>query len=538
MKNKFAFLSIIALTLVAVGFAVSDERFEYDIAIRGGSLYLGGLDMGPVGDVAIVGDKITAVGEVKGRARREINAAGMIVSPGFIDVHTHTDLPFLYLGSFPLTRSLRANPNYITQGVSTIVTGNCGSGFTTESGLVKWMEKIDKMPFGSNVIHLIPHGELRMAAMGAGQGNRADPKPTAAEMQKMKSILEAGLLAGAWGMSTGLEYDPGARSDIGELVEINSVTAKYGGIYTSHIRNEGPDPDSLLAAISEAITVGERTGTRVEISHIKCSGIKAQGSSGKVIEMIEAARSRGVKVWADQYPYIAGSTTLSYLVPVKYRDGTRILPQYCTDEGRKQLYPEVAKVLEEESPPDKVMISMYPWKPWLQGKTIADIAKSRGEDPVKTAVDMACGPIGTGIYFTQNEDDLKNFMRKDWVATGSDGWVFMKLMGKAHPRVFGTFPRKIRRYAIDRKIITLPFALRSMTELPAEIFDIPNRGKLAAGNFADVVVFNPATIQDNATFEKPNQPSQGIEFLLVNGVVTIENGKITGSRGGKMLKRR
>jgi len=375
-----------------------------------------------------------------------------------------------------------------------------------------------------------------LLVMGESQAERADPKPTAEEMGRMKKILEKGLRSGAWGMSTGLEYDPGARADIEELVELNRVVARHGGVYASHIRHEGPDREKLADSIREAIAIGERAGTRVQISHIKCAGKTAHGMSDTMIEIIEAARGRGVRVTADQYPYNAGSTTLSAMVPVEYRNGPKVLKKYCSSKGREKLYPEVARVMENYASPDEVLISLYPWKPWYQGKTIAQVAEKKGVDPVKFTVDLACGMLGTGIYFTQNEDDIRNFMKKDWVSTSSDGWVFIKSLGKAHPRLYGTFPRKIRRYVYDEKIISLPFALRSMTELPAKSFQIPERGRLAVGYYADVVVFDPDKIRDVATWENPNQYSEGIQYLLVNGVLTVSNGKYTGKRGGRALR--
>jgi len=537
MMRKLIFALVLTGAMALVVSSVeSDERFDYDVAIRGGTLYLGGMTMGGIGDVAVKGDRIVAVGKAPGRARREINGGGMIVSPGFIDLHTHCDIPFKMLGRFPIPGSMKANLNYITQGVTTVISGNCGSGIFTKEGIDRWFNKIEKMPFGSNLIHLFPHGDVRLEVMGKAQAMRPDPKPTSEEMQKMKELLDAGMRAGTWGISTGLEYDPGARADTGELVELNKVVARHGGVYASHIRQEGPDPDKLIASIEEAIAVGERAGTPVQISHIKCSGNQAHGMSFKVIEVVEAARARGVRVTADQYPYPAGSTTLSVMVPPDKRDGTKVLKQYCTREGRKKLYKDVAHSMATATPADATMVSLYPWKPWLQGKTIAQIAKKRGKDPVEVAIDLACGPIGAGIYFNQNEQDLKNFMKRNWVATGSDGSTFLKILGNTHPRFYGAFPRKIRKYVFEQKLITLPFALRSMTELPAKAFDIPKRGKLAPGYFADIVAFDPKTIRDHATWEEPCQYSEGIEYLLVNGVLSIDKGKYTGKRGGRALR--
>ena len=534
MKKKatlFAFALVLTLSLITGNAA---ENYDYDVAIRGGTLYLGGFEMGGTGDIAISGDRIVAVGKAPGRAAKEIDASGMIVSPGFIDLHTHTEYIYQLAKGLLNTRSIKANMNYITQGVTTVVSGNCGAGYSSPEEISAWLDRIDRMPFGTNVIHLVPHGDIRLMAMGEGQADREDPAPTPEELESMKELVRQGMEAGAYGMSTGLEYDPGARADTDELVELAKVVAELGGVYTSHTRQEGPDPDKMMASYGEAIEVGERAGLPVQISHIKCSGKTVHGMSDQVIKLVKKARERGVKVFADQYPYPAGSTTLSRMVPVKYRDREKVMDRYCTKEGRKIIYDDVARVLEDELPPETVLVSLAPFSPWNQNKTLDQIAGDR--DPVEVAIDLACGPVGVGIYFSQNEEDVKNFMKEDWVATGSDGATFHKWLRYTHPRFYGTFPRKIREYVYEEKVITLPHALRSMTELPAEAWDIKERGKLEAGGYADVVVFDPDTIRDNATFEKPTVFSDGIEYLLVNGVITISGGKYTGDRGGRAIR--
>jgi N-acyl-D-aspartate/D-glutamate deacylase len=294
----------------------------------------------------------------------------------------------------------------------------------------------------------------------------------------------------------------------------------------------------MIASYAEAITIGERAGTPVQISHIKLAGAAVHGMSKQVIELVEAARARGVRVTADQYPYIAGSTSLSVLAPVEMRDGDEVLDQYCKGEGREELRAAVETTLTTELSPEKVLVSVYPWRWWLQGKTLAEIAADRNEDPVKVGMDLACGPWGAGIYFSQNEADVRRLMARDWVATASDGSTIVRLLGRfAHPRLYGTFPRKLRRYAYDEKVVSLSRALRSMTELPARIFSIPERGRLELGYFADVVVFDPETLRDVATFEASGQDSEGIEYLLVNGVLSIDGGEFIGKRVGRALRR-
>ena len=314
----------LALILGLVPQPVSAE-FDYDLVLRGGTLYLGGNAMAGPGDLAIRDDRIVAVGEAAGTARREIDAAGLVVAPGFIDLHSHTDEVYRIAGWVPLPGSVHANLNFLHQGVTTIATGNCGSGYADPEALRGWLARIDEMPFGSNVIHLVPHGRLRLLVMGEAQADRADPRPTPAEMARMKELLGAGMGAGAWGMSTGLEYDPGARAGTEELVELTRVVARRDGIYASHTRHEGPVPEQMLASYAEAIEIGERTGARVQISHLKLSGRRVHGMSARVIDLIEQARARGVRVTADQYPYDAGSTTLASPAPAEMRDGGKVL---------------------------------------------------------------------------------------------------------------------------------------------------------------------------------------------------------------------
>jgi N-acyl-D-amino-acid deacylase len=524
--------------LLCLGPAPAFAEFTYDLMLRGGTLYLGGHAMAGPGDLAILGDRIAAVGEVAGSARREIDATGLVVAPGFIDLHSHTDELYRLAGWVPLPGSVHANLNFLFQGVTTIATGNCGSGFADPEAIRGWLDRIDEMPFGSNVIHLVPHGQLRLQAMGEAQADRADPLPTPDEMERMKELLDAGLRAGAWGMSTGLEYDPGARAETEELVELTRVVARHDGVYASHTRHEGPVPEQMLASYGEAIEIGERAGARAHISHIKLGGRRVHGMANQVIELIEDARARGVRVTADQYPYTAGSTTLAMPVPPEMRDGSDVLPRYCKGPGREELRVGVAFFLAEDTPPEGLLVSIYPRKWWLQGKTVAEIAAERGEDPVEVTMDLACsGWSGSGIYFSQDEADVRQFMQRPWVATASDGLAIFGLLGRwAHPRLYGTFPRKIRRYVYDEELIPLAFALRSMTELPAEIFQIPRRGRLATGHYADVVAFRPERLRDVATFEQSGRYSEGVEYLLVNGVLSIDGGEYTGLRGGRALR--
>jgi N-acyl-D-amino-acid deacylase len=531
---------LLAAVLLLLGPTCEREEpagaFDYDLAFRGATLYLGDERLVP-GDLAIRGERIAAVGTAPGRARREIDAAGLVAAPGFIDLHNHSDIVYQKLGWLPLPASVHANANYLTQGVTTIVTGNCGSGPATPEAVRDFLEEMDEAPFGTNVAHLVPHGDLRLAAMGEGQLEREDPRPSPEEMARMREWVAEDMRAGAFGLSTGLEYDPGARAETAELVDLARVAGRYGGLYASHTRHEGPDPQRMLASYAEAIAVGEQAGVRAHISHIKLAGRSVHGMTGPVIALVESAQRRGVRVTADQYPYTAGATTIAMPAPVELRDGPRVHERYCKGPGRETLRAGILETFATQMGPEDIFVAFYPWRFGVEGKTLAEAAAGLGEPPVDLAMDLACGWYGLGIYFTQDEEDVRAFTRQPWVATASDGSTIPDWLGRfAHPRLYGTFPRKLRRYALDEGLISLGFALRSMTDLPAEILGLEDRGRLRAGSFADVVVFDPGKIRDLATFEDPGRHSEGVVYLLVNGGLAIDAGELTGVRTGRALR--
>ena len=323
-----------------------------------------------------------------------------------------------------------------------------------------------------------------------------------------------------------------------ELVELARQVAPYGGIYVSHTRHEGPDPVRMFASYAEAITIGEQAGVPTHVSHIKLKGKRSHGLTPEVLALVESARARGARVTADHYPYAASSTSLGVMVPSELRDGSGAHDRFCeSDEGRARLRRGAERFLRDETPAEAVQFSLYPRHWSWQNRRLADVAAEQGRDPAELAVEIACGWPGAGIYHSQDEADVRVFGQQAWVATASDGTATIDFLGRfIHPRAYGTFPRKIRRFALDLGDVTLAFALRSMTALPAAIFGFEGRGRLEPDAYADVVVFDPATLRDVASYERSGRHSEGIAFLPGNGGLAIDDGELTGRRAGRALR--
>lgn len=468
---------------------------SHDIVIKNAIVADGTGSQTFAADVAIDGDRIAAVGTISSAARREIDATGLVLSPGFIDVHTHDDFALL------------TDPHMsckTLQGVTTVVTGNCG---TSAVPFGEWVRKVDEAKPSLNIIGLIGHGSVRNAVMGSTDFGG----PTSTQMTSMKAYIDEALDDGAAGISTGLVYVPGAFSSYEELIELVSPVAERGGIYTSHIRNEASD---LILSIEEAIAIGRTTGIRVQISHLKVIGAENFNLIPSAIETIRAARTAGVDVMADQYPYSRGSTQLKQLVLRGAFDGPSPFGfvQGCD-----------------------VLISSAPHTPEWEGLTLEAISKFLEMDTPTTARHIVSIEEDgcTVVYQNQSEENIERILREDFVMVGSDG---IPMGSQPHPRLHHTFPRVLGEFSRTRSVLSMEMAVHKMTYLSAQRFGIPDRGMVAPGHFADLVLFDPGLVRDTGTYEKPTTVPSGIVETWVNGESVAQAGGATSTRSGRFIR--
>jgi N-acyl-D-amino-acid deacylase len=493
-----------------------------ELVLRGGTIHDGTGGAAVVGDVAIRGDRVVAVGQFDAAGSpRVIDCRGLIVAPGFIDLHSHSDSGIVV----PQTRS---NANFLMQGCTTVVTGNCGGGPTD---VADYFRKIDADGAGTNVLHLLPHGSLRSRVM-AGDANRP---PSPAELDEMKQLADRAMRDGACGVATGLIYTPGSFSKTAELIAIAEVVSRHGGIYASHIRNEGTQ---LLESLDEILKIGETAKLPVHVSHIKVSGRTAWGLAPDAIQKLRAARAAGQAVTADQYPYTASSTSLSATVlPDDVRTWNQLKAALDDPERGPKLRARLERTLEERDRGEAIVIASFAAERAWQGKSLARIAKETNRTPLEVVLDIMQRSGAQIVNFGMNEDEVRLFMREPFVATASDGSTQpLDSPAQPHPRAFGTFPRKIGRYAIEGQFISLAQAIRSASGLPADILRLPDRGYLKPNYHADVVVFDPLTFRDTATYEKPLQWATGTKLVLVNGQIAVEDERPTEQLAGRAIR--
>lgn len=501
---------------------------HYDVLIRGGTVFDGTGSAGRHADVAIRGDRIVRIGTIPAGATADtlVDATGKIVAPGFIDVHSHA-APGIE------TPELAAALPILYQGVSTVVINPDGKG---PADLAPQFERLRALTPGVNLVPLIGHNAVREAVMGLA--NR-DPSPE--ELGRMEGLVAKAMDLGAFGLSSGPFYVPGKYSKTPELIALAGIAARYpGAVHTSHIRDESAYDIGVLAAIGEVIQVSRATGIRGIVTHMKMLGPSVWGKSGDAIRMIESARAEGLSIWADQYPYTAsGSNLASALVPDWAQEGgAQALAKRLQDPAqRARIRAAMAQGLALRGGAGTLQIRSYPADAGLEGKRLDAIAAARGEDPLDTAIFMLINGGAKTVSFNMSDADVDAIMRQPWTMTSTDGALVRFGEGSEHPRAYGSFPRKIRSYVLDRPVLTLAQAIHAATGLPAQVFGIRNRGVLRANAFADVLVLDPATIRDTATYDKPHAYAEGVAYLFINGRAAVIRGKAAPERFGRLLLR-
>jgi N-acyl-D-amino-acid deacylase len=516
---------------------------EHDLVIRNGRVVDGTGAASFVGDIAVRDGRIAAVGTIaRGPARSEIDASGLVVAPGFIDVHTHVD------GDI---HRLPQAENFVRDGVTTIVTGNCGYSVDDVKG---YFNRIRKDGAAVNVATLIGHNTVLRLVKGDKAGELSPQ-----QMEQAKAVVERAMLDGAVGMSTGLIYTPGTYSSADEIIELQRVAARQGGIYATHMRSEAA---GILPAIDEAIRIGREANSRVQVSHFKLPADVARtlGGANVTLQRVVDARASGLEVWLDQYPYTASSTSISTLLPDAFLEQGQ-------NEAREQLkdpavYERVLAQMREQQEVRRkrthmawVVVASCRAFPEYDGRNVREIAQIRKhraggatpellvdagaplppvtmEDQLRTVLDLFMSGGASCVFHTMNETEVETIMRSPLVAVASDSGIRDFRVGVPHPRGYGTNARVLGRYARDRKLLTLEEAVRKMTSLPALSFRFHDRGVITAGNAADLTLFDPETVMDKATFEEPHQYAEGIVHVIVNGTFVLRDGQMTGRLPG------
>ncbi len=496
-----------------------------DVLIQRGKIIDGTGNPWYYGDVAITNGKIIATGNlVNWQAKKTIDATGLIVAPGFIDVHTHIE------------EDEAKNPlatNFIYDGVTTVITGNCGSSHVD---VKNYLAFIDSLHLSINVATLIGHNDIRVAAMG--QANRP---PETDELNKMKALVATAMQDGAVGFSTGLIYTPGSYANTSEIVALAKIAAAYNGVYSTHMRNES---DSVTDAIEEALSIAKQANISLEISHFKVGGQQNWGKSKQTLAMVIKAREEGLDVTIDQYPYTASSTSLSTLLPdwVLADGDDSLKARLQRADVKKQIAAYMSAKLQARKLAhySYAVVAYYKTDTTMNGKSIEAInlllkRKHTTADEIKTVIEMMQKGGASMVFHGMSEADVQYIMQYPFNMPASDASIREFNKGAPHPRGYGTNARVLGKYVREEKLMPLEEAIRRMTSLPAQKFHFNNRGLLRPGFAADIVVFDANTVNDLSTFTKPHQYSTGFKYVLVNGVLTVENGKHTGVRNGEVL---
>ncbi len=516
-----AFFFIVVMACIGIG----AEQQSFDLVIRNARVVDGTGAPARQEDVAVSQGRIVAIGKMQDAvAKQTIDARGLVLSPGFVDVHTHAD----EVAEHPLAE------HFVRMGVTTVIAGNCGGSADDVAAAFK---AIEETRVSVNYATLFGHNTVRRAVMGTER--RA---PSAAELAKMEALVEGAMRAGAVGFSTGLQYVPGTYAEQPEIIALAKAAAQSGGVYASHMRNEGTE---LENAVRETIEIGEAAGMPVEISHLKVDAPSRWGVSAKALAMIDAARARGMRVNADVYLYDAASSNLGIRFPSWVLEGGQPkIDERLDDDATWMRIKDEMKTLIRERGIENYSFARsasYRSDPSLNGLSIPEAArKVLGKDDVEAQLEMMRRMLRAGgasmVYQFMSEDDIGRILRHPHVAIASDSGLNVVGQGVPHPRGYGNAVRALGRYVRELKVISLEEAIRKLTSLPADHFGFSDRGRIAVGQAADLVLFDPARVSDRATYEQPHQYPEGITAVFVNGVAVVQNGAHTQMRPGKVLR--
>jgi dihydroorotase/N-acyl-D-amino-acid deacylase len=499
----------------------------FDLLIRNGRIVDGTGSPWYLGDLAVRNDTIVRIApRIDAPATRVIDAGGKVVAPGFIDLHTHARR-----GIFEVPTA----DNYVRQGVTTLMEGPDGS---SPLPIKPFLDRVAATRVTPNFGLFVGQGSVRDEVIGP-----VNRKATAAEIERMRGIVRQGMEDGAFGLSSGLFYVPGTFTPTAEVVELAKVAGRMGGIYISHMRDEA---SGVLDSVRETIEIGEKGGLPTQVTHHKIIGKANWGRSADTLKLIDEARARGVDATIDQYPYTASSTSIqAALMPAWALEGGRpaVLKRLQTAAMRSELRKETARLILEErggGDPQNVQLARCDWDHALDGKRLGDVTRGRGLEPtIENAAETALWIVEkggcAGIFHAIDEDDLQRILRHPATMIGSDGENPIFGVASPHPRSYGTFVRVLGRYVRDLKVITLEDAVRKMSAFPAQRIGLADRGVLREGMKADIAIFDPDTVADRATFEAPHQYAVGVSYVLVNGTVVVEDGRMTGARPGRVL---
>ena len=514
--------------LIIISFIfIGCSKNEFDIIISNGTIVDGSGHGSYQADIGIVDDRIVKIGDLsESKSVHIINAENLIVSPGFIDSHTHA-----IRGIFDVPTA----ESSLLQGVTTLTDGNDG---TSPFPIEEHYQKIENTEISPNWAVFVGQGTIRQEVMGLENRD-----PTASELSQMKEMVKEAMEEGALGISTGLFYVPGSFSSTSEVIELSKVASRYGGIYISHMREEAVD---ILKSINETINIGIKAKIPVQITHHKIIGKENWGLSKETLKLVDNAIKDGVQVSIDQYPYTASQTSIRALIPQWAQAGGRIeLLQRIDDPKTRKLIVDgiIERILFDRGGghPKNIFISKSSWNTSLEGKNLAELCIERNLEPspynaAMVVFEIIKGGGASAVYHAINSDDVDLIMQHPMTSIASDGPMTVFGVGSPHPRTYGTFARVLGSYVRERNILSLEEAVRKMTSLPAQILSIKQRGLITEGYYADLTIFDPKTILDKATFEDPHQYAIGVISVIVNGEIVIDQGVHNGNKPGRVLR--